>query len=139
MTTQCCRSRLFHILLATETDFAELLMGLISVVIGVWLITPAAHIGFSTFYVVHMLPEVWGTLLLTAGLLKLGGVYNSKLPLRKLSCLIATWVWGFVAFSFYQAGLANLTGLPLAILMLVFNGIIYIKLEVVLSRRRRNL
>jgi len=124
-------------LLATETEFAELLMGIISVVIGTWLCTPAAHTGFSDFHVVHKLPEIWGALLVVAGILKLWGVYNSTLPLRKLSCLIATWVWGFVAFSFYQAGLATLTGLPLAILMLVFNGLIYIKLEVVLSRRRR--
>ncbi len=141
MTPQCCKSKLIHILFGTETEFAEMFMGIVSIVIGIWLWTPAAHPGFSAYNATHMLPEIWGILLIISGTMKLWGIYDSRLAFRKFSCLLATWVWGFVAYSFYRvgvAGLPHLTGLPLAILMLVFNGLIYIKLEAVLSRRKRS-
>lgn len=125
-----------NILLQSETEYAEFLLGTLSLFTGLWLFFPACHALFdgAHMHVAPLSPELWGGLLTFAGATKFIGVMLQSLPIRKLSCFIAIVVWLFLGTLFIQNNptLCRQSGGPLAPMMLTlacFNGAIYVKLQ----------
>ena len=125
--------RLNELLLTTSTEYAELLLGVLSTFTGIWLLLPVCHAGFCDWQVQRLIPESWGTMLAIAGVLKLYGVFWSKFKARKSSCFLATLVWTFLMITFFQSGRPEfcVMAAPLTLVLALFNGLIYIKLTVV--------
>jgi hypothetical protein len=127
------KRRLHELLLITSTEYAELLLGVISTFTGIWLFFPVCHSGFCSWQTTKLIPESWGTMLLVAGLLKLYGVFYQKFKARKASCFIATLVWLFLSITFVSSQRPEFCTMaaPLTMVLTLFNGLIYIKLGVV--------
>lgn len=128
-------SRLTETLFQRDTEYAELLLGVLSVLTGIWLFFPYCHLGLCLPLQLRTLPEVCGSLLLFTGGTKLIGVFLGLCKLRKLSCMLATIAWFFIASSFSKAsGSANslcIIATPLSFVLGMFNGLIYTKLYLV--------
>ncbi len=131
------RHPILDFLLCADTRYAELLLGLISFIVGIWLCTVNAHQVFPLQKVTHHVPELWGIALIISGMLKIVGVFRSGMMLRKVSCLVASFVWIFLTCSFYQATLHSVMLIGIVTgLMAFYNAVIYIKLSVILKLRR---
>ncbi len=125
--------RLSQLLLHTSTEYAELLLGVISTFTGIWLLFPVCHSGFCQWQLERNVPEYWGTMLLLAGLLKLCGLFWLVFKIRQSSCGIATLVWAFLTLTFFMSDLPEfcVMAAPLTLVLAVFNALIYIKLWMV--------
>ena len=125
--------RLHELLLNTITEYAELLLGVISTFTGIWLFFPVCHSGFCPWQSTKLIPESWGMMLLAAGLLKLYGVFYQRFKARKASCFTATLVWLFLTTTFLQSQRPEFCTMaaPLTMVLTLFNSLIYIKLGVV--------
>lgn len=126
-------NRLKELLLFTNTEYAELLLGVISTFTGIWLFFPVCHAGFCTWQTAKLIPESWGAMLVTAGTLKLYGVFHLKYKARKYSCFIATLVWLFLTITFFKSQQPEFCTMaaPITSVLTLFNSLIYIKLKAV--------
>jgi hypothetical protein len=131
-------TRVYELLLGSETVFAELLMGVISITFGVWLTTPAAEVRSNAAFVDSHMLETVGVLLCFAGLLKLVGVYRGRLGFRALSCLLAVVTWSPVAWCMLGGVSPAKMGSMLSMIMAVFNALVFVRLYVLRSQRKRN-
>jgi hypothetical protein len=124
-----------NIIFRTDTEYTEFLLGMVSIITGIWLFIPFAETYFQRGLGSAAKPELWGTLLLFSGLTKFIGVLRGRLSFRQTSCLIATFVWVFISVVFLTEDPSVCTvGQPLAPIMIVlgfFNALIYIKLRLV--------
>lgn len=84
-----------------ETENSEFSLGIVSMLFGVWFWLPICHsqlnkllLGINT----TNQPEILGTLLLVSGLFKFIGLCIGHYRIRKLSCIIAAFVWFFITF-----------------------------------------
>ena len=130
--------RLEEIILHSDTEYAEFLLGVLSLITGFWLCTPfysIAAVGVS--FACH--PKLWGCMLLCAGLMKYIGVLRGKLGMRRASCAIAMLIWWFLAAGYIVPTpfpvcspkhplISTMLGLGL------FNALIYVKLSLVRPR-----
>jgi len=125
--------RLNELLLHTSTEYAELLLGVISTFTGIWLCFPVCHAGFCDWQLQQHVPEYWGVMLLIAGLLKLSGILWLVFKIRQTSCGIATLVWFFLTLTFFMSNRPEFCTMaaPLTLVLAVFNALIYIKLWMV--------
>lgn len=129
-------ARIIEVLFRRDTEYAELLLGVLSFLTGVWLFLPYCHSAFCPGWGLDAQPELWGGLLLFTGSTKLIGVFWRLCNLRKLSCMLATIVWLFLATSFMQLPNPALCVIaaPLCFVLGVFNGLIYTKLHLVVQK-----
>lgn len=127
------KGRLNELLLATSTEYAELLLGVLSTFTGIWLFFPVCHTGFCPWQLERCLPETWGVMLLLSGILKLYGVFSMGRLTRLISAGIATLVWLCLAWTFFLAKQPEFSVMaaPLTTVLCVFNALIYIKLWMV--------
>lgn len=129
--------RIGYIILQSSTEYAEFLLGVISLLTGFWLVLPFCRSHFAASSISSCVkPEIWGALLLFSGAAKFIGVLRTKLGLRQASCFIAMFVWWFVALILASGDDAwsCAQGCPLTPMMAVmglFNALIYIKLRLV--------
>jgi len=123
--------RISDILLRSDTEYTEFILGIISFLTGIWLFLPFCHPYFIGTMGQAAKPEVWGTMLVFSGVTKFIGVLRGRLGLRQVSCFLALLVWWFLGVVFVTGPcLTN----PLGLLMFVFgmfNAFIYIKLTLV--------
>ena len=124
------------IILRTDTEYTEFLLGMVSLMTGIWLFMPFCHSHFQGSLGTTAKPEVWGSLLLFSGATKFIGILRGRLGLRQHSCFIAMFVWWFISCVFLTENTRACTlGQPLAPIMIVlglFNALIYIKLKMVI-------
>lgn len=122
--------RLHELLLITSTEYAELLLGVISTFTGIWLFFPVCHSGFCDWQTANLIPESWAIMLVSAGSLKLFGVFWQKFKARRYSCMIAAIVWTFLAITFVTSKRAEFCTMaaPITMVLAAFNSLIYIKL-----------
>jgi hypothetical protein len=122
--------RLGQLLLKSSTEYAELLLGVVSVTMGIWLMFPYVHPSFTSWGVEHAVPETWGAILIGSGTLKLIGLFTQTFFVRKLSCMIAALVWLMIALSIIHSGDPRLSP-PVIMTFSIFNALIYVKLSAV--------
>jgi hypothetical protein len=127
------KQRLYELFLVSSTEYAELLLGFLSLSTGFWLFLPSVSSVFQPYIIEHFIPQIVGIVLLMSGMLKLVGIYHENFAARKISCFLAAIVWGFLTASFLQLQVTqyNLIALPLTAVMSLFNALIFIKLKVV--------
>jgi hypothetical protein len=125
--------RISELLLTTSTEYAELLLSVLSTLAGIWLLLPVCHVGFHPWQLKHCIPECWGIMLLLSGLLKLYGVFQAVFRVRQISCGLATLVWLFLAWTFFLSDRPEfgIMAAPLTLVLAIFNALIYIKLWMV--------
>jgi hypothetical protein len=132
------KRRLQEIILESDTEYAEFLLGMTSLITGIWLFLPFCHPYFTSGLGSTAKPEVWGSLLSFSGATKFIGVLRGKLNLRQTSCFVAMFVWWFISCVFIsEGGSACVVKQPMAPIMAVlglFNALIYIKLRLVPRR-----
>ena len=123
---------MYELFLLASTEYAEVLLGFLSLSMGLWLLVPKIHTVFQPIIVDHFGPEIAGFVLAIAGVLKLIGIYKQKVYHRILSCFLACVMWLFlsIAFSQDQVTKLSLVAIPLTLVMSVFNALIFIKLKV---------
>lgn len=129
-------SRIGEIILQSDTEYAEFLLGITSFITGIWLFLPFCHRHFVCGIGKEVSPETLGTLLTLSGVTKFIGILRGRLTLRQLSCFIAMFVWWFISFIFIfnNSSHCALIRDPLAPIMIVlgsFNALIQFKLRLV--------
>jgi hypothetical protein len=131
------KGRIFQLLLGSETAFAELLMGVISITFGVWLTTPYAE----TRVVASLAHSPWldraGYALILSGLVKLIGVYLARPTYRAVSCLLAVMVWAPIGFSMLGGIDPARMAATIAIIMVIFNGLVFIRHYAIIGYQKR--
>ena len=125
--------RLEEILLHSDTEYAEFLLGILSIVTGMWLCVPAYSVPAIARPFITFVP-LWGILLMCAGALKYVGVLRGRLGMRRLSCALAMLLWWFMATGYIMLYpvVTHTPKHPLISTMLglgLFNAMIYIKLS----------
>lgn len=103
-------SRIVEIAMEWKPDFVIVILGLMSLTMGLWLILPASTFASSPTYDVlaSTAPEwVWGALMLIPGSLKVYGTFARKWAVAKTGCWWGFLAWLFFAFSFFQANPSN--------------------------------
>lgn len=129
--------RLYRLLLASDTIYTEFLMGLISLLIGIWLFSSSMNDHFVRWYGI---PATWGILLTVSGIFKIIGVVYEVIQLRIMSCMVAFIVWILLFISCWQYNRdQSLYFIPFAVLTFVlacFNAFIYVKLRAVVSKNK---
>lgn len=135
-----CSINPFKLFFISETTLTEFVIGLFSIVIGLWLgLNRLPH----TIYHHMPLMHVCGWLLLFSGLLKVVGTCTLRLHWRINSCMLATIVWLFVSYAFFQMreyfGVSTLgLGIPISVLLSLVNACLYTKLVLVDNDRKRH-
>lgn len=128
------RNNVKYILFGTDSILLEFVMGVFSILTGVWLFTAYAHYAFSTgAYQDTPYPHLWGTILIIAGTLKLFGVNSMNIWCRWASCILASFSWCFITLQFYHYFNYNQQssfGLIVAALMALLNASIVIRLRI---------
>lgn len=122
--------RLYQLLFRSNTEYAELLLGATSLLMGFWLTLDLVHISFMPTIINNSLPEVWGSVLMASGLLKLVGVFYEQLFIRKISCMLATLVWLCLTLTLLDTRYPRIATPAISVFAL-FNALIYIKLSIV--------
>jgi len=127
------KRRLYEIFLLASTEYAELLLGFLSLSMGIWLLIPKLHSVFQPVIIDHFGPEIAGFVLTVSGVLKLVGLYKQNFVDRKISCFLACVMWLFLTIAFLQNNVTrfSIIAIPLTIVMSLFNALIFIKLKVV--------
>lgn len=127
------KQRLYELFLLASTEYAELLLGFLSLSMGIWLLVPKTHSVFQPIIINHFGPEVAGLVLTMSGMLKLVGLYRQNFTDRKISCFLASVMWLFLTIAFMQNNVTkfSIVAIPLTIVMSLFNSLIFIKLKVV--------
>lgn len=129
------KRRLWRLLLASDTMYTEFLMGLVSLLIGIWLFSASLNDHLVRWYGV---PATWGILLTISGAFKIIGVMCELIRLRIASCMIAFIVWVMLFVSCWQYNEKDsLFFVPFAVLTFLlacFNAVIYIKLRAVVFK-----
>ena len=122
--------RLYHLLFKSNTEYAELLLGATSLFMGFWLTLDLVHVSFMPTIVDNSIPEIWGSVLMASGLLKLIGVFYEQLFVRKISCMLATLVWLCLTLTLLDNRYPRIATPAISVFAL-FNALIYIKLSLV--------
>jgi hypothetical protein len=134
------RYRLYTLLLGTDTVYAEFMLAIFSGLVGTWLMFPWCHVLFTGVLVGNhqpsYQPEICGVLLMFSSLTKFRGLYYDTVHLRKLSCMLATFVWWYLGAVIFtsNAPIQNKLSSPLApnsIIFGAFNALTFIKLSLV--------
>lgn len=127
------KRRLFELFFLASTEYAEVLLGFLSLSMGAWLIVPKTHSVFQPIITNHFIPEITGFALAIAGVLKLSGIYKQQVSHRIVSCFIACIMWLFLTIAFAQNQVTkfSIVALPLTITLSIFNALIFIKLKVI--------
>lgn len=127
------KRRTYELFLLASTEYAEVLLGFLSLSMGIWLLIPSVHTIFQPVIINCFGPEIAGFALVIAGFLKLAGIYLQKIKYRIVSCFLACVMWLFLSIAFAQDQVArlNLVAIPLTLVMSVFNALIFIKLKVI--------
>jgi hypothetical protein len=130
------RKHLGDVIWRTDTQYTEFVLGILSLLTGIWLCLPISQPNFiaSTVPIPH---QVWGFMLTVTGVFKFLGVLYPAIGLRIFSSFLATFVWYFLTFTFY--GIARKAGycpateplMPITVILGSCNALIYIKLKVV--------
>lgn len=105
--------RLREIFVSWRPDFVILILGLMSLTMGIWLIHPTETFGTAVTY--SVLEETaaewfWGSLMILPGVLKIYGTFTEKWSTAKVGCWIGFFVWMFFAISFYQGNPSSPVG-----------------------------
>lgn len=122
--------RLCQLLFKSNTEYAELLLGATSLLMGFWLTLPLVHVSFMPFIVDNGIPELWGAVLMVSGILKLIGVFYEVLLIRKISCMLATLVWLCLTLTLLDVRYPRIATPAIGVFAL-FNALIYIKLSLI--------
>lgn len=125
--------KLAHALLLPINPAAVVLLGIYTVVWGIWVANPLWTVfGQSSIYhaMAGVAPEwAWGVLAIVVGLITMyGAVKRQYFPLIRGSCT-AGWFW-FVVSIFYFVGDAASTGGITALIFAVYACFIYLNLRV---------
>jgi hypothetical protein len=123
--------RLCDIILRSNTEYAELLMSVISIISGFWLLTKWADPHFVVWGVSRSFPHMLGILLLLSGLFKFFGVYYSIVSIRKISCFLAALIWGILCITFIRSTVYHnyAISIPITGVLALFNTLTYSKLR----------
>jgi len=97
---------------------------------GFWLTLDLVHVSFMPTIVDNSIPEIWGSVLMASGLLKLIGVFYEQLFVRKISCMLATLVWLCLTLTLLDNRYPRIATPAISVFAL-FNALIYIKLSLV--------
>lgn len=122
--------RLYQLIFNSNTEYAELLLGTTSLVMGFWLTLNVVHVSFMPIIIENGIPEIWGSVLMTSGLLKIVGVFYEQLFVRKVSCMLAAIVWLCLTLTLLDTRYTKI-GTPAIGVFALFNALIYIKLSIV--------
>lgn len=131
------RHLLGDMLFRADTEYAELLLGVLSTFTGLWLLVPAYHCGIHESAVCTAVqPEVWGVCLSVAGLTKIIGIWKGKLGTRLFSCKLACFVWLFLCAALLTTNRPLMERLsnplaPITLILALANGAIHLKLGLV--------
>lgn len=116
--------RLLYIAMSWKPDFVIVILGIMSLSMGLWLIVPGGTFQTSPTYdiLASTAPEwFWGVVMLIPGSLKVYGTLAGKWGIAKAGCWWGFLVWLFFSFSFFQSNPAN----PIAVLLFwkaILNG-----------------
>jgi hypothetical protein len=117
--------RLHWILFHSEGALTEMFLGLISLVWGIWVLSPFWD-AFSSNYAFRVMaataPEwAWGGAMTAMGLFKIYTILSERKSLKKLAFLISIFLWSCVAISFINAA-PLAVGAPIYSLIVIANA-----------------
>lgn len=116
-------SRIGETIREGSPDFAIVIVGIMSLSMGLWLLTPLGTFASSNYgLLARTAPEwVWGVLMLIPGVLKISGTLLRRWNLAKTGVWWGFVVWLFFSFSFFLSDATS----PISILLFwkaILNG-----------------
>lgn len=103
-------NRLKELFKTWSPEFAMLILGIMSLTMGLWLMFPVDTFSTSpTYGVLNSAASewFWGLLMLVPGVLKVSGVLLRAWGLAKAGFWAGFFIWMFFAFSFFQGNPAS--------------------------------
>lgn len=130
--------RLFQLIFQSSTEYTELMIGIISLIAGLWLFDQSLVMCLPDWMCKNFVPDVWGSLLIFSGFLKILGVWNNVIQCRILSCFIAMIVWLTLGIILVHAAYPRLI-VPVSFTLSLFNALIFMKLAIMKFQQDRNM
>jgi len=131
--------RLAIFLAKSHTEVGEYILGLFSLLWGIWLLLPVWNTFsinmFSAF--LHVAPEeIWGLAAVSLGVITIFSAAIKDLPMRKTSTFINIIFWLFISFMFLLAT-PKTTAIPIYAMLALQSFWRYVKLTFYMNLEKR--